>query len=125
MNETTKVQFNFKFTLTGEVIAIYEDQKIKITKSQINVNYDENNDPTITLTAEIDPEDIKKLIPYFSQLIAYEEGYYSFKFEMKPEIINKYKDQYTGAVTVDDYLNAGNGACLDLTNYICLGYGKI
>ena len=45
----------------------------------------------------------------------------SYAFVLKPEIVNYHRKAFESAITIEDWFELGEGICLNLHNYDCVG----
>ena len=122
------IDVNIKTKIKLDSVAIFfRGQTIDVSRSVLLITGDENARPLeIMYIVEFEPPSAKIMAKYFDAMKEALDGIANtFAFQMTAEAMSKYSDEFTKAKTMEEWLNAGQSACLNLDNYDCLGSTKI
>lgn len=117
----------FKFNLNGPVDIVYKLLRLRMEKSKYSVQSASGGFIVdIELIAEFSPDTAQKLSTYFPAIKAgMPDGYLTYRFVMKEEIVKRHNKEFYEALMPEDLLAAANSACIRLENFECRGYGKL
>lgn len=107
------------FTVTGEIISIYKDQKIKMDMIKISVLKDDQTFRPISVSMEcqIDTVNLVKLSKYLKIKEDKEKTSYNLSFSLNQDVMFDYINDINKIIDVNSLIGTGNGALIILDNY--------
>lgn len=116
----------FQYKISGNIDLAYKNQICKAKNVKILILMGDGDiTEGIQLTIDFDHESANKLVEFFQPMSAITEGFYSYAFNMKEDVIKNNEKFFNDAINLEDWLKAGEGILLKLENYTCEGYGKV
>lgn len=121
-----EINGEISYKLDGNINFSYKDRIYNITKARFTILLGENDVIiNIKLVAKFLESSCRKLSNYFDGLKACENGYLSYSFLIKEQVLEENSDKFLDSLDLESFLKVQEGACLKLDNYDFQGYAEV